>query len=120
MNAPSRSSATLKSYNSIGINANHMNMPKFSNPKDAGYLAISAEIIRWVREHTSKPSLQPTPEISPPPTTHDHEAHQSYHHPSPGPHAQQGANTPNFQVTGEGKVFQGFNINSGGGSTFNF
>jgi hypothetical protein len=54
-------SAILSSYNSIGIHANHMDMPKFSNPQDAGYIAVSSEIIRWVRDCAQRPAPQPLP-----------------------------------------------------------
>lgn len=43
-------SAILPSYNSIGIHKNHMEMAKFSSEEDPGYLAVSTELWRWVRD----------------------------------------------------------------------
>ncbi|KAH7118589.1 hypothetical protein B0J13DRAFT_651721 [Dactylonectria estremocensis] len=43
-------SAILPAYNHKGIHDNHMGMTKFSTSEDQGYLDISAEIRRWVRE----------------------------------------------------------------------
>ncbi|KAH0537120.1 hypothetical protein FGG08_006053 [Glutinoglossum americanum] len=54
-------SAILPSYNSIGIHANHMDMPRFDTPQDAGYQAISAEILRWTRAHARLQSSAPQP-----------------------------------------------------------
>jgi hypothetical protein len=43
-------SAILPSYNSIGIHKNHMDMAKFAEKEDPGYLAVSIEIWRWVKD----------------------------------------------------------------------
>ncbi|KAI9710416.1 MAG: hypothetical protein M1812_007452 [Candelaria pacifica] len=42
-------SAILPAYNAIGIRANHMDMTKFSDAEDPGYLAVSTELRRWAR-----------------------------------------------------------------------
>ncbi|KAK5655837.1 hypothetical protein OQA88_5376 [Cercophora sp. LCS_1] len=42
-------SAILPAYNSIGIYANHMDMARFSDGEDPGYLSVSTELMRWVR-----------------------------------------------------------------------
>jgi hypothetical protein len=42
-------SAILPAYNSIGIYANHMDMARFSDEVDEGYLSVSTELLRWVR-----------------------------------------------------------------------
>ncbi|KAL2796248.1 hypothetical protein BJX66DRAFT_336262 [Aspergillus keveii] len=50
-------SAILPSYNSIGIRKNHMDMAKFSDEEDPGYLAVSTEIWRWVKDIKSQRQL---------------------------------------------------------------
>ncbi|PMD17926.1 hypothetical protein NA56DRAFT_542480, partial [Hyaloscypha hepaticicola] len=42
-------SAILPAYSSYGIHANHMDMVKFANANDAGYVAVRGELQRWVR-----------------------------------------------------------------------
>jgi len=42
-------SAILSAYNSIGIHANHMDMARFTDEEDQGYLSVSTELLRWVR-----------------------------------------------------------------------
>jgi hypothetical protein len=42
-------SAILPAYNHIGIHADHMDMTQFSGAEDEGYLAVSSELMRWVR-----------------------------------------------------------------------
>ncbi|KAM5377525.1 hypothetical protein ACJZ2D_004894 [Fusarium nematophilum] len=56
--------AILPAYNSKGIHDNHMGMTKFSTVQDQGYLDISTEIWRWVRE--IQQSLASTPSPAPP------------------------------------------------------
>ncbi|KAH7329701.1 hypothetical protein B0I35DRAFT_404883 [Stachybotrys elegans] len=51
-----KDSAILPAYNYIGIHNNHMDMTKFNCDKDSGYLAVSAEILRWVREIQEQPA----------------------------------------------------------------
>ncbi|KAF6834218.1 hypothetical protein CMUS01_06243 [Colletotrichum musicola] len=43
-------SAMLPGYRSIGIRSNHQDMTKFASPEEAGFMAICAEIQRWVKE----------------------------------------------------------------------
>jgi protein SERAC1 len=43
-------SAILAAYPNRGIHANHMDMTKFSSPQDAGYIAVSGQLWRWVKE----------------------------------------------------------------------
>ncbi|KAL3448019.1 Alpha/Beta hydrolase protein [Aspergillus insuetus] len=50
-------SAILPSYNSIGIHKNHMDMAKFFDEEDPGYLAVSTEIWRWVKDIKSQRQL---------------------------------------------------------------
>ncbi|KAJ4400122.1 hypothetical protein N0V91_008913 [Didymella pomorum] len=47
-------SATLPSYNAIGIRANHMDMSKYTSLHDPGYQAVSGEIRRWLKEIKSR------------------------------------------------------------------
>ncbi|KAH0562316.1 hypothetical protein GP486_002990 [Trichoglossum hirsutum] len=77
-------SAVLTSYKSIGIPANHIDMTKFTSPQNAGYLAISSEILHWVCAHILRPPLQPTQprheyRVDPTPTRQ----------PLPSPHGEQ-------------------------------
>ncbi|KAG8358018.1 hypothetical protein FVEN_g3950 [Fusarium venenatum] len=44
-----RESAILPGYIPIGIHGNHMDMTKFDDASDPGFIAISGEISRWVR-----------------------------------------------------------------------
>ncbi|KAI5838256.1 hypothetical protein DFP73DRAFT_267821 [Morchella snyderi] len=43
-------SAILPAYSNYPLHANHMDMVKFSDPKDQGYIAVTNEIGRWIRE----------------------------------------------------------------------
>ncbi|KAG9229223.1 Alpha/Beta hydrolase protein, partial [Amylocarpus encephaloides] len=52
-------SAILPGYNSIPIHANHMDMTKFPDDEDEGYLAVSTEIMRWVRAIQRGPKEPP-------------------------------------------------------------
>ncbi|KAF6833296.1 hypothetical protein CPLU01_05647 [Colletotrichum plurivorum] len=42
--------AILPGYRPIGIRSNHQDMTKFASPEEAGFMAICAEIQRWVKE----------------------------------------------------------------------
>ncbi|KAL6913692.1 hypothetical protein FSST1_011452 [Fusarium sambucinum] len=44
-----RESAILPGYIPIGIHGNHMDMTKFDDASDPGFVAISGEISRWVK-----------------------------------------------------------------------
>ncbi|KAK3358093.1 Alpha/Beta hydrolase protein [Lasiosphaeria hispida] len=73
-------SAILPVYNSIGIRANHMDMARFSDKEDQGYLSVSTELLRWVRaiqkaqgvKATSSPALAIPPNILYPPGSQGH------------------------------------------------
>ncbi|CAI4213165.1 unnamed protein product [Parascedosporium putredinis] len=52
-------SAILPAYNAIGIHNNHMDMPKFTSEEDPGYLSVSTEVLRWVREIQKAPPPRP-------------------------------------------------------------
>jgi hypothetical protein len=56
-------SAILPGYIPIGIRANHMDMTKFEDVNDPGFVAIAGELGRWSRELASAkaPKLVPTP-----------------------------------------------------------
>lgn len=41
--------AIIGGYVSVGIPANHMDMTKFKNSTDLGYVRVSSEIRRWIR-----------------------------------------------------------------------
>lgn len=43
-------SAILPGYTPIGIHSNHMDMPKFANADDPGFVALSGELRRWIKE----------------------------------------------------------------------
>ncbi|KAJ5166726.1 uncharacterized protein N7482_005507 [Penicillium canariense] len=43
-------SATLPGYQSRSIHGNHMEMTRFSGPKDPGYVAVSGQLWLWVYE----------------------------------------------------------------------
>jgi pimeloyl-ACP methyl ester carboxylesterase len=45
-----RDSAVLSGYQSIPIRANHSNMVKFKSANDPGFVGVSGELIRWVKE----------------------------------------------------------------------
>ncbi|KAK9429092.1 bulb-type lectin domain-containing protein [Lipomyces doorenjongii] len=46
----SEESATLEGYTAIGIDANHMDMTKFSSAGDPGFICVLAELTRWIKE----------------------------------------------------------------------
>ncbi len=82
-------SAILPAYNSIGIHANHMDMAKFTNAEDPGYLSVSSELLRWVRavqktQETTPPVVQPAVPAPSSPRTDNPTATQN---PSPSPWA---------------------------------
>ncbi|KAJ3540281.1 hypothetical protein NM208_g5133 [Fusarium decemcellulare] len=56
--------AILPAYNSKGIHNNHMGMTKFSTAQDQGYLDISSEIWRWVREIQRSLEITPSTALS--------------------------------------------------------
>lgn len=43
-------SAILPGYIPIGIHGNHMDMTKFVNFEDPGFVAVCGELRRWIRE----------------------------------------------------------------------
>ncbi|EFR03975.1 SesB protein [Nannizzia gypsea CBS 118893] len=43
----SKESATLESYNSFSIHANHSDMVKFSSAEDTGFQRLLGELVRW-------------------------------------------------------------------------
>lgn len=43
-------SAILPAYAKIGIYSNHMNMTKFEDEDDPGFISVSGELRRWVKE----------------------------------------------------------------------
>lgn len=43
-------SAILPAYMSIGIHSNHMGMTKFETEDDPGFLSVTGELQRWVKE----------------------------------------------------------------------
>ena len=51
-------SAILPAYNSIGIRKNHMDMTKFTSAEDPGYLAVSTELWRWVKEIKTRVQME--------------------------------------------------------------
>ncbi|KAI9150668.1 Agmatine deiminase [Paramyrothecium foliicola] len=53
-------SAILPGYIPIGIHAHHSNMTKFSNSEDPGFIAISSELRRWVKEIARKQESHPS------------------------------------------------------------
>jgi hypothetical protein len=46
-------SAILPGYIPIGIRSNHMDMTKFEDVDDPGFLAVAGELRRWCRELSS-------------------------------------------------------------------
>ncbi|PYH61546.1 esterase/lipase family protein [Aspergillus niger CBS 101883] len=60
-------SAILPGYITIGIHRNHMDMTKFVNSEDPGFVAVCGELRRWIRDtdlnersHTKKsPAVKP-------------------------------------------------------------
>ncbi|KAK0750679.1 hypothetical protein B0T18DRAFT_409408 [Schizothecium vesticola] len=56
-------SAILPAYTSIGIRSNHMDMARFSDVEDPGYLSVSSELMRWVKAiQKAKAAAQPAAE----------------------------------------------------------
>ena len=47
-------SAVLPGYIPIGIHSNHMDMTKFENLEDPGFVAVAGEIRRWSKELMSQ------------------------------------------------------------------
>lgn len=43
-------SAILPGYVPIGIHSNHMNMARFTNVEDPGFVAVCGELRRWTRD----------------------------------------------------------------------
>lgn len=43
-------SAIISGYPSIGIHDNHMGMTKFADKEDPGFIAVTGELRRWVRQ----------------------------------------------------------------------
>ncbi|KAJ5216200.1 uncharacterized protein N7498_002607 [Penicillium cinerascens] len=43
-------SAILPGYVPIGIHSNHMNMARFTNVEDPGFMAVCGELRRWIRD----------------------------------------------------------------------
>ncbi|ERF73050.1 hypothetical protein EPUS_08614 [Endocarpon pusillum Z07020] len=48
-------SAILPAYVSIGIHSNHMGMTKFETEDDPGFISVTGELRRWVKELISMP-----------------------------------------------------------------
>ncbi|KAF7510444.1 hypothetical protein GJ744_006723 [Endocarpon pusillum] len=48
-------SAILPAYVSIGIHSNHMDMTKFETEDDPGFISVTGELRRWVKELISMP-----------------------------------------------------------------
>ncbi|KFG80287.1 hypothetical protein MANI_027426 [Metarhizium anisopliae] len=45
-----KDSAIIPGYTSIGIHGNHMDMTKFEDSNDAGFVAVAGELSRWCEE----------------------------------------------------------------------
>ena len=45
-----KDSALIPGYIPIGIHANHMEMTKFASADDPGYVAVCAELRRWIKD----------------------------------------------------------------------
>lgn len=43
-------SAILPMYISIGIHSNHMEIAKFVSEDDPGFISVTGELCRWVKE----------------------------------------------------------------------
>lgn len=54
-------SAILPAYVSIGIHSNHMDMTKFETEDDPGFISVTGELRRWVKELISMPGNLPIP-----------------------------------------------------------
>ncbi|KAK4450166.1 Alpha/Beta hydrolase protein [Podospora aff. communis PSN243] len=78
-------SAILPAYNSIGIYANHMDMARFTDEEDQGYLSVSTELMRWVKaiQKASAPAKPPVSAASQPAASKSPWSDNS--HPNPQP-----------------------------------
>ena len=54
-------SAILSAYMSIGIHNDHMGMTKFESEGDPGFVSVTGELQRWVKELKAIPGNLPTP-----------------------------------------------------------
>ncbi|KAK4101838.1 hypothetical protein N658DRAFT_39535 [Parathielavia hyrcaniae] len=57
-------SAILPSYIPIGIHSNHMDMTKFTSTHDPGFVAVSGELRRWIRDIDAAKSHHENPPFS--------------------------------------------------------
>ncbi|KAH1912575.1 hypothetical protein KXW47_007498, partial [Aspergillus fumigatus] len=71
----SKYSAILPQYESIGIHANHMDMTKFSDEHDDGFVNISGKLLLWAKALATipKPGPQPSPARPRPILKHERE-----------------------------------------------
>ncbi len=54
-------SAILSSYFSIGVHENHIGMTKYDSEEHPGFLSVTGEIRRWIKE--LKESVTPVPPL---------------------------------------------------------
>lgn len=92
-------SAILPGYTSIGIHENHMRMTKFKDARDAGYISILNELLRWTNAFRKEVASTP----------------QSSYSPTAGETEQRGVGRmPERVVFQGGSTFSGTNITTGG------
>lgn len=126
-----KDSATLDGYPSIGIHANHMDMTKFPSNQDPDYQNVVSELQRFI--HSSEQTEERPSTISASPTFPENQgqsrstSRSEASIPEQDPtnmHARDHPHQPTRLVntffgtfnTGGGKIIQGGNFNSGGGS----
>ncbi|RMJ25211.1 hypothetical protein PHISP_03917 [Aspergillus sp. HF37] len=57
-------SAILPGYTPIRIHSNHMDMPKFANSDDPGFVALCGELRRWIKETKANERRRASPSMA--------------------------------------------------------
>lgn len=58
-------SAVLSAYPNRSIHGNHMQMTRFTGPRDPGFVAVSDKLWQWVDELETQSQTTPVPEPEP-------------------------------------------------------